>query len=162
MGDGARALPTLFSSLFNIKFQHGVGTGRTREPQAPHPQRCRQSSQTCNLEEGGETEGPQSWARAGVDLALFYQLCVFPRVCRVGNVSGQSHPLASLLAALPTNHREELGGEVDSAVERKPEAWPGVGLPDPFSSSTQFSKSGNRESFLEVSHIKRGRDVAPG
>lgn len=80
----------------------------------------------------------------------------------MGNVSGQSHPLASLLAAPPTNHREELGGEVDSAVERKPDAWPGVGLPDPFSSSTQFSKSGNRESFLEVSHIKRGQDVAPG
>lgn len=78
------------------------------------------------------------------------------------NASRQGHPLASLLAAPPTNQREELGGEVDTAVERKPEAWPGVGLPDPFSSSTQFSKSGNRESFLEVSHIKRGRDFAPG
>lgn len=70
-------------------------------------------------------EGPLLWARAGVDLALFYQLCLFPRVCRVGNASGQSHPLASLLAAPLTNHREELGGEVDSAVERKLDAWGG-------------------------------------
>lgn len=61
---------------------------------------------------------------------LFYQLCLFPRVRRMGmqhsktsSAPGLEMPPSGLpQSSFPTNDREELCSEVGSAGERKPEA----------------------------------------